>query len=173
MKKSVRFVQIAMLAGVLGIVSLVMTGACLAGSIVAVHGHSGNIEYQDRVLNTDRQKLGWGLDIEQKPGLYNWLHYSIPTVPLTKTRYLLVRYQTGIPGETADSMITSLHVYDGENLIYFKDGLSLTGGPAITVIDMEEEKTISWGLGLSIGIGAGVESMSHAMRIYAVWAEWH
>jgi len=38
---------------------------------------------------------------------------------------------------------------------------------------MGEDKTIEWGLGLSIGVGAGVEMMSHRIRIYAVWAEWH
>lgn len=173
MRKRTRIIQGAILVGISMMVSLVMAGTSLAGGIIAVHGHSGDVEFTDRIININRYKFGWGLDIEQSPGLGNWIHYSIPTIPFTKTRYLLVRYETGISGETADSMITNLHVYDGENLIYAKNSITLTGGPAITIIDMGEDKNISWGLGLSIGIGAGVESMSHRMRIYAVWAEWH
>ncbi len=171
MKK--KTVYIAKLAGVFMIVSLAVTGLCLAQNIIAVHGNSGRIEFMDRIASTDRQILGWGLDIEQKPGLSNWLHYSIPTVPFSKTRYLLVYYETGISGSTADSMISRIHVYDGGTKIYENNTLNLTGGPDYLLIDMGEDKTISWGLGLTIGIGAGVESMSHRMRIYAVWAELH
>jgi hypothetical protein len=172
MKKGTQFNRIATLAGVLMIVSLVTAGACMAGGIVAVHGHSGQIVLLNNLANTNQYYLGWGLDLDQKPGLANWLHYSIPTIPFTKTRYLLVRYQTGIPGSTADSMISHLHVFDGETRIYATD-VNLTGGPAYALIDMGEDKTISWGLGLTIGIGAGVESMNHRMRIFAAWAEWH
>ena len=173
MEKRRQYIRIATLTGVLMVFSLVMAGACLAGSIVAVHGHSGDIEYMDRVASTDRQKMGWGLDFTQNPGSSNWIQYSIPTIPFTKTRYLLVRYETGVTGETADSIITSFHVYDGGTNIYQNNSVNLTGGPAYTLIDMGEDKTISWGLGLSIAVGAGVESMSHRIRIYAVWAEWH
>jgi len=173
MKKRTQFIQIATLASVLMIFSLITAGACMAGGIVAVHGHSGQVEFMDNFANTNRYYLGWGLDLDQKPGLGNWLHYSIPTIPGTKTRYLLVRYETGTPGNSADSMITALHVFDGETRIYQHNSLVLTGGPTYALIDMGEDKTISWGLGLTLGIGAGVESMSHRMRIYAAWAEWH
>jgi hypothetical protein len=173
MKRRTQFIQIATLAGVLLIVSLVAAGACLAGSIVAVHGHSGHVELLNNLARTDQIYLGWGLDIDQKPGLGNWLHYSIPTIPGTKTRYLLVRYETGTPGNSADSIISHLHVFDGGVRIYQNDSVHLTGGPNYAIIDMGEDKTISWGLGLTLGIGAGVESMSHQMRIYGVWAEWH
>jgi len=173
MKKRTQFIRISAFAGVSLIISLVMAGVCLAGGIITVHGNSGSIEYMDRFSNTDRYKFGWGLDIEQKPGSFNWIHYSIPTIPFTKTRFLLVHYETGIPGETADSKIINLHVYDGKDVIYSNDSVSLTGGPAYTIIDMGSDKTINWGLGLSICSIAGVESMSHRLRIYAVWAEWH
>lgn len=172
MEKSRQHIRIATLTGVLMVFSLVMAGACLAGSITAVHGHSGDIEFMDRVFS-DRQKLGWGLDFIQNSGTSNWIQYSIPTIPFTKTRYLLIRYETGITGETADSIIRKFHVYDGETLIYQNNSVNLTGGPDYTIIDMGEDKTILWGLGLSIEIGAGVESMNHRIRIYAVWAEWH
>jgi hypothetical protein len=149
-----------------------MAGMCLAGGVVAVHGNSGHVEYMNNLASTDRIYLGWGLDIELKPGSFNWLHYSIPTTPGTKTRYLLVRYETGETGNSADSDIIALHVFDGETRIYQKNSLNLSGGPGYTIIDMGAYKTISWGLGLSINVGAGVESMSHRMRIYTVMAEW-
>jgi hypothetical protein len=173
MKKRSQFVHIATLAGVFMIVSLVMAGMCLAGGVVAVHGNSGHVEYMNSLASTDRIYLGWGLDIDQKPGSFNWLHYSIPTTPGTKTRYLLIRYETGTTGNSADSLIKAFHVYDGENLIYYNDSIHLTGGPDYAIIDMGSDKTIYWGLGLSVNIGAGVESMSHRMRIYSIMAEWH
>jgi hypothetical protein len=172
MKIRKHFSQIAISAGVLLIVSLATAGTCLAGGLVSVHGSSGHIERMGNLTSTDNIYFGWGLDIIQKPGVFNWLHYSIPTTPGTKTRYLLLRYETGANGDFADSIITNLHVFDGETRIYANDSINLSGGPAYTVIDMGEDKTIAWGLGLTIGIKAGVESMSHRMRIYAVWAEY-
>lgn len=148
MKKRTQSVSLMKLAGVFVVVSLLMSGVCLAENIIAVHGNSGRIEFMDRVASTERQLLGWGLDIEQKPGLSNWLHYSIPTVPFSKTRYLLVYYETGNPGSTADSMISRIHVYDGGTKIYENNSLNLTGGPDYTLIDMGEDKTISWALDL-------------------------
>lgn len=173
MKKMTRYIRFATLAGVLMFTLLFMAGTCPAASIVAVHGHSGDIEFMDRVSSTDRQKLGRGLDFVQNSGLSNWIHYSIPTIPFSKTRYLLVYYETGEAGETADSIINAFHVYDGPTKIYENNSINLTGGPSYAIIDMGEDKTISWGLGLSMKIGAGVEMMSHRIRIYAVWAEWH
>jgi len=173
MRNKTQYVRMARLTGLVIVLSLLMAGASFAGSIVAVHGHSGDIEYMDHVASTDRLKVGWGLDFEQNPGTWNWLQYSIPTTPLTKTRYLLVRFETGITGETADSVITQFHVFDGETRIYQQSSLNLTGGPQYALIDMGEDKTIEWALGLSIEVAAGVESMSHRIRIYAVWAEWH
>lgn len=173
MDKRTQNIRTAVLTVALMFLSVVMAGTCLAGSIIAVHGHSGDIEYMDRVASTDRQKVGSGLYFTQKSGTVNWIHYSIPTIPFTKTRYILVRYETGIPGETADSVIRKFHVYDGETKIYENNSANLTGGPDYTVIDMGEDKTISWGLGLSMEVGAGVEMMSHLIRIYAVMAEWH
>ena len=108
MKDKMQHVRMATLTGFMIVVWMVMAGTSFAGSIVAVHGPSGDIEYMDRVDSTARQKVGWGLDFEQKSGNFNWIHYSIPTIPFTKTRYLLVHYETGITGETADSAITPI-----------------------------------------------------------------
>ena len=173
MKNRMQHVRMVTLTGLVVVLLMVMAGTSFAETIVAVHGTSGNIEYMDRVESTDRQKVGWGLDFVQKSGNYNWVHYSIPTTPLTKTRYLLVRYETGIPGERANSAIHQFHVYDGETKIYEQTSLNLTGGPTYALIDMGEDKTISWSLGLTIEVGAGVEAMSRRIRIYSVMAEWH
>jgi len=150
---------------------MVTPSAALAGGIVSVHGHHGNIEYQDRVISS-RQFLGWGLDFTQASGNYNWIHYSIPTPLFTNTRYLAIQFLTG----SVDVEITKFHVYDGAHKIFSLEGLDLAGNTHQEnwfIIDMGSDKLITRALGLSIEIGAGVEMMSHQVAIYAVGAEWH
>ena len=137
------------------------------GAITSVHGHSGHVEYPDRVIS-EREFLGWGLDFEQSSGLWNWIHYSIPVPWGTRTRYLGVRFETG----SIDAFISDLHVYDGGSQIHSQGGLNLSEGPNWYVLDMGEEKLIDEALGLSIRVAAGVEMMSHRVIIYAVAADW-
>jgi hypothetical protein len=137
------------------------------GAIVSVHGHSGHIEYPDRVMS-EREFLGWGLDFEQSSGLWNWIHYSIPVPWGTRARYLGVHFETG----SIDAFISDLHVYDGGSKIYSETGVNLSEGPSWYVLDMGEEKLIDEALGLSIRVAAGVEMMSHRIIIYAVAADW-
>ncbi len=107
------------------------------------------------------------------PFLLPFCLYFQRTCPGTKTRYLLLRYETGTTGNNADSMITALHVFDGGTIIFIDDSVELTGGPGYTIIDMGSDKTISWAFRPSINVEAGVKSLSHCMRIYTVMAEWH
>ena len=137
------------------------------GTIVSVHGHTGHIEYADRVVS-DRQFLGWGLDFEQSPGLWNWIHYSLPVPWGKKARYIAVRYQTG----SIDAFISDIHVYDGVSKIHTESGLNLSEGPDWYIVDMGSDKFIDEALGVSIRVAAGVESMSHRTMIFAVAGDW-
>jgi hypothetical protein len=141
------------------------SNAFSAGNVVRVHGHSGHIEYQDRV-QSDRQFLGWGLQFTQSSGQYNWIHYSIPVQRHNKVRYIGIFFETG----SIDIGITTLDVYDGDTRIYRKSGLNLSGGKQWYILDMGSFQTINKGLGLSIEVGAGVEQMSTVMIIYSVAA---
>ncbi|MBN1276444.1 MAG: hypothetical protein JXA35_03045 [Deltaproteobacteria bacterium] len=135
--------------------------------IVTVHGHSGHVEYMDRVQNADIYK-GWGLNIDQKPGLFNWIHFSIPVPYGAKVRYLGIQFKT----LSGDIMIADFHVYNGGIFIYDSPPMNLTSTDNtyrgnFYVIDMGVEHAINSALSLCINIGAGVEAMNHAIQIFA------
>ena len=157
-------------AGLLLLATLVYSGLSFGqefGTIVTVHGHNGHVEYADRV-ESDREFLGWGLDFEQSPGLWNWIHYALPVPWGRSTRYVAVRYETG----SIDAFISDIHVYDGGTKIYEEADINLSEGPAWYVIDMGEHMFIDEALGVSIRVAAGVESMSHRVIFYAVAGDW-
>jgi hypothetical protein len=146
---------------------VLFSGAAWAQGTVLVHGHSGHIQYSDR---TDSPVyLGWGLDFEQNSGTTNWIHFSLPVPYGVSTRYLAFRYKTG----SADAFISATHVWNGDTRIYEDNDVSLSGGPDWYIIDMGSDKVIDQALGISIGIGAGVEMMSHQFIFNAAVAEWH
>ncbi len=138
-----------------------------AAEIITVHGHSGHVEYQDRVTS-DRQFLGWGLQFDQSSGLRNWIHYSLPVPIPSKVRLVGVLLQTG----SIDVGISTIDIFNGSTRIYRDSGLDLSGDKQWYVVDMGSERTIDESLGVSIEVGAGVESMSHQVRIYSVAALW-
>jgi len=149
----------------------VLVAPASAQGIPVVHGHSGHVEYESRITST-RQHIAWGLDFDQSSGLTNWIHYSISTPFFSHTRFLGIKFETG----SVDIWISEVHVYDGRTKIYDSPDLSLSGATYKDdwyIIDMGSDKLIDQALGLSIEISAGVEMMSHNIKIYAVGAEWH
>jgi hypothetical protein len=149
------------------IIFLAGSNNLFAGGIATTHGHSGHIEYQDNV-DSSRQFLGWGLDFDQALGTWNWIHYSIPVPFGAKTRKVGVLFKTG----SADVGITTIDIFDGDVRIHREDGLNLSGDKQWYIVDMGELKTIDEALGISIEVGAGVESMSHRVYIIAAGAAW-
>ena len=149
------------------IIILVFSTYCLSAETVTVHGHSGHIEYKDRV-DGDRQFLGWGLDFNQSPGLGNWIHYSLPVPLFSEVRYIALRFQTG----SIDVSITTVDIFDGSTRIFRDDGLNLSGDKQWYLVDMGEAKLIDEALGVSIEVGAGVEMMSHRVQIHSVATLW-
>ncbi len=175
MKKGSKIILVSLVV----VLSLVFFSAspdsASAFTIVTVQGTSGQIEYMNNVnaSASDRILAAWGLDFYQNDDSYNWVHYSIP-VPLgSKTRYLLVYYQTGSGSLINNSSITAIHVYDGPTKIY-ETTVDLVGGPAFHLIDMGSDKTTDYSLGLSIQTHAGTLSVgSNRIRIFSVMGEHH
>jgi hypothetical protein len=158
------------LSGLCLVAIVLFSGAAWAQNVVTVHGHSGHI--QDENITSYPIYWGWGLDFEQNPGTINWIHYSLPVPYGARTRYLAFRFET----LSADAFISEIYVINGNGpAIYWEGDLSLSGGggPQWYIVDMQVDKVIDQGLGISIGIVAGVEMMSHRFLFYAVAAEWH
>jgi hypothetical protein len=133
-----------------------------------LHGHSMQIEYPDRLSAVSR--AGFYIHVEGKSGQMNWFHFAIPTPVIVNDGRLrvgsvMIRFKTG----SADASVTSVHVYDGEVKIASHDNLHLYPSNWETPrFDVPSHPEIRWGLGISIGVGFGVEAMSHYIEFAAV-----
>lgn len=120
------------------------------------HGHSGHIEYEDRIEDTGRTHIGWGLDFVQKSGLTNWVHFAVPSQFGQQTRFIALQFLTG----SVDAIVRDVHIYDlGIKVREFND-VNWTGALQSQILDLGSERAFT-ALGISVGIGAGVEQMSH------------
>jgi hypothetical protein len=132
-----------------------------------IHGHSMQVEYPDRIARHER--IGWGTEIEGKPGTINWFHFAIPTpVIINDVRLqadsVMLCFRTG----SIDAFVRDVHVYDGGNRIAVFDNLYLSQEQPITRLVLPGTPPMGFGLGISLGVGFGVEPMNHLMTFFAV-----
>jgi hypothetical protein len=131
-----------------------------------IHGHSLQIEYPERVINVRR--AGFSISLEGKPGSSNWFHFAIPTpviindVRLRAESVMLV-FKTG----SVDAFVRDIHVYDGATRIAVHDGVNLSKDHPFERFVIPDTPQIGLGLGISIGVAFGVESMSHTMEFFS------
>jgi len=125
------------------------------------HGHSMQIEYPDRVDSVRR--AGPFVQVLAHGGSENWFHFAIPTPVIVddsrlKADSVLVRFKCG----SGDVSVGAVHVYDGEGRIAEHNNLNLH--PAdwdVERFQVPGRPEIQWGVGISINVACGVESMSH------------
>ena len=129
-----------------------------------IHGNTMQIEHPEHVDSVWR--AGFYIRVDGKPGRDNWFHFAIPT-PVIVNDYrlragsVLIRFKTG----SVDASVRAVHVYDGERPIARHDGLNLAPRQWHTEqFDVPGNPEIRWGLGISIGVGFGVESLSHRIE---------
>jgi hypothetical protein len=127
-----------------------------------IHGHSMEIEYPDRMAYAIRR--GYAYQIEGKPGTTNWFHFAIPTpVIIDDVRLqiasVMLRFTTG----SIDSFVRDVHIYDGEHRIAVHNEVYLAEENGFARFEVPETPYMLWGLGISLGVGFGVEMMSHTM----------
>ncbi len=131
-----------------------------------IHGRTLQIEYPDRIAAESR--IGWGAWVEGKPGTINWFHFAIPTpviindVRLQIDSVLLV-FKTG----SIDAIVRDVHVYDGPWRIAVFDQVNLTGNQPLVRLTLPGTPAVGQGLGISLGVGFGVEAMDHTMEFYS------
>ncbi len=131
-----------------------------------IHGHSMQIEYPDRILNLWR--AGFSVSFDGKPGTSNWLHFAIPTpviindVRMRASSVMLI-FKTG----SVDAFVRDVHVYDGATRIAVHDNVNLSKDQPFTRFVIPDTPQMSLGLGISIGVGFGVESMNHHMEFFS------
>lgn len=150
------------------LIFLTLSSNVFAATITTVHGHSGQIEYMDRVLSDPPYYRGWGLDFHQSPSGPNWIHYSVPVPMFAKTQYMAVVFRTG----SEFTNITTIDVFDGSTRIHREAGLNLNGDQQWYILDMGEVKTISSALGISIEVRTVLDAPSHRIWLYSVAVLW-
>ena len=131
-----------------------------------IHGRTMQIEYPDRIAREDR--IGWCAFVEGKPGTINWFHFAIPTpVIINDVRLqidsVLLIFKTG----SVDAVVRDVHVYDGPWRIAVFDLINLTGDQPLVRLVLPGAPPVSQGLGISVGVGFGVEAMDHTMEFYS------
>ncbi|HOI96813.1 MAG TPA: hypothetical protein PK250_19080, partial [Syntrophobacter fumaroxidans] len=61
---------------------------------------------------------------------------------------------------SVDAWVSAIHIYDGVNKVKVLEGSWSNGYKTVTV-DLGSVRSFTYGLGVSVQIKAGVESMSH------------
>jgi hypothetical protein len=161
----------------LGVLGGVAVGALAAPTVRAdaaiaipfaswIHGHSMHFEYPDRITN--ERRTGFSIAFDGKSGTSNWLHFAIPTPVIIndvrmRASSVMLRFKTG----SVDAFVRDVHVYDGEKLIAAHNGVGLSKDHLFERFVIPDTPQVQWGLGISIGVGFGVESMSHHMEFIA------
>ncbi len=168
--------EILKLSG-LGVLGGVAVGAVAAPKVQAdaaiaipyaswIHGHSVNVEYPDRILN--ERRTGFSFAFDGKPGTINWFHFAIPTpviindVRMRASSVMLI-FNTG----SVDAFVRDVHVYDGATRIAVHDNVNLSKNHPFERFVIPDTPQMLLGLGISIGVGFGVEMMSHHMEFFS------
>jgi hypothetical protein len=173
-REMLRLSGAGVLAGLAGnaLVSGPAPAADIAASAVAIsyaswiHGHSMQIEYPDRLVS--QWRAGFSINIEGKSGTTNWFHFAIPTPVIIndvrlKVDSVMLRFTTG----SLDAFVQNVHVYDGEILIAAHNNLNFSLSNALARFGVSNRPAVQFGLGISIGVGFGVEAMDHHMDFIA------
>jgi hypothetical protein len=170
-REMLRLSGAGVLAGVAG--SALVTGRAPAAEIAAsavtithaswIHGHSMQIEYPERLVS--QRRAGFWIDVEGKSGSTNWFHFAIPTPVIIndvrlKVDSVMLHFSTG----SVDAFVDNVHVYDGETLIAAHNDLGLSLSYNLARFAVPNKPSVYWGLGISIGVGFGVEGMNHHMN---------
>jgi hypothetical protein len=135
-----------------------------------IHGHSMEIEYPDRMAAAIRR--GYAYQVEGMPGTNNWFHFAIPTpVIINDVRLqvdsIMLRMTTG----SVDAFVRDVHIYDGERRIAVHNEIYLAEELLFVRLPVPELPYLRWGLAISLGVGFGVEMMSHTMDFISVGAD--
>lgn len=134
------------------------------------HGTSMNFQFPDRL--TKMLRAGWGVDLEGAPGSTNWFHFAIPTPVIVSGDRLrlgsvLVDFETG----SIDAFVEHVHIWDGRHRISEHNNVNLSERVGMRRFDVPDDPPVREGIGISIGVGFGVEPMSHQMKFFSAGAD--
>jgi hypothetical protein len=116
-----------------------------------IHGHSIRVEYPDR-MDDDTRRVGGYFRLVGCANTSNWFHVAIPTAVIVEGNRLRVD-SVMLRFRASGASLTTVNVYDGQNIIASHDGLSLSPEDwAFERFDVPDEPKIRWGLGISFKV---------------------
>jgi hypothetical protein len=128
-----------------------------------IHGNTMAIEYPDRIAF--QEHVGYHFEVEGNPGTSNWFHFSIPTpVIINDVRLRIKAAMLVFATDSVDAFVRDVHVYDGSKRIGVFDDVYLSENAGFVKFDLPDRPQVFWGIGISVGVGFGVEMMGHRMR---------
>jgi hypothetical protein len=132
-----------------------------------IHGQNMQIENPDRLAR--QLHVGWCTFVEGKPGTENWFHFAVPTpVIINDVRLqadsVMLCFATG----SVDAFVRDVHVYDGRTRIAEFNDVNLSKTQDFVRLTLPGAPAVLRALGISVGVGFGVEAMDHGMEFFAV-----
>ena len=113
-------------------------------------------------------RKGGYIQVEGKSGTSNWFHFAIPTSVIVDDRRLRVgSVMLVFRTASADAFVQHIHVYDGDVKIAVHNDVNLSGNIGWKRFDVPNHPPVKLGIGISIGVGFGVEMMDHHMEFIA------
>jgi len=127
------------------------------GQWLCTHGLAGQVENEGNLNDSVRRRTSWGLDIDQKAGRENWVHFAPPTIYPWRVTHVALKFWT----ESADAYIDRVEVYNlGSQIKVFKGFVHPTGW-VTKVFPFDPPGISSTALAISAHLEAGVKDMSH------------
>ncbi|MCO6490914.1 MAG: hypothetical protein J5I98_21030 [Phaeodactylibacter sp.] len=117
-----------------------------------IHGHSMQIEYQDRLKSVWRP--GFYVRVVGKRDTTNWFHFSIPTTVIVRDkRQMIDSVMLRFRARHTRASVTNVHIYDGERRIATYDGLDLSPRNFdLSRFNVPGKPDVLWGIGISVGV---------------------
>ena len=116
---------------------------------VWIHGTSVQIENHSWAARSHRQGL-FTTVIPSNETTSGWVHFAIPTPVIVnnvrlKAQSAMVHFTTG-----QQASIGSVHVWDGETILYVKDQVNYKGNRAVVQEVIPNMPEVNWGVGISV-----------------------
>lgn len=131
-----------------------------------VHGHSANIELNTlgRGGGEDIGGVGWsallgvrrgnGVEYRCQDNSDYWFHLAVPTPVIDHGKNVRLRRVMALFTCGTAVSLSSVHVWDGPNRVFTRDGLAI-GGVNLALVDGSnsfalQDLGVSWGIGISL-----------------------
>lgn len=116
------------------------------------HGHSMIVERPQDLVSEWR--AGFFIRVVGRRNATNWFHFPIPTAVIVNNNRLridsaMLRFRS----LSTQADVTNLHVFDGENRIFARDGMAFSPSAwGLERFTLPDKPEVFWGVGVTVGV---------------------